>query len=320
MNQSWWLTKELFCGGSAGAVGVFVGHPFDMVKVRLQTARGEHTTAWKCFNKIIDREGPSGLYRGLTSPLLAQFFLNGLSFGANSICMQFLERERKGNGESSLNILISGCFAGLINCIVLVPTDLVKCKLQIDSIVNGPQSGSSRYRGVADCVHQIVRAEGVKGLYRGLAATCLREVPSFGIYFSVYAQALRLFNSRRTFNQVGVGTDVDVVSLELDSKTSSPSTWSILCAGSLAGAGAWTVVYPMDVIKTHMQIAGHNTVSPSPSSRDGVLQTVQLLYRKYGLRVFTRGLGTAVARAVPVNAVVFLCYETLRDAAGLSGE
>ena len=37
--------RELLCGGFAGAVGVFVGQPFDFVKVRLQAGRTLHYVA-----------------------------------------------------------------------------------------------------------------------------------------------------------------------------------------------------------------------------------------------------------------------------------
>lgn len=318
VEDSLWIAKELFCGGTAGAVSVFIGHPFDMVKIRLQTMPGKHASALGCFKKIIDREGVVGLYRGLTSPLFAQFFMNGLSFGTNSICMQLLEPELgKGQSGSSTNLFFSGCLGGLSQCIVLVPTDLVKCKMQVDAVVKkGPQSSKPKYRGVFDCVGQIVRSEGVMGLYRGLTATCIREVPSFGLYFSVYAHTVDFLNTPKapTTSSASLVAE-DHGALSSMQTTSSPSTWSILFAGGLAGAVSWTVVYPVDVIKTYMQVA---EPSANVGGEKGIVQTAKLLYHRHGWRVFFAGLGITMVRAFPVNAGVFYFYEVLRELVGIA--
>lgn len=36
------------------------------------------------------------------------------------------------------------------------------------------------------------------------------------------------------------------------------------------------------------------------------------LYRAHGARVFYRGLGTAILRAIPTNAAIFYVYEKLK--------
>lgn len=50
--------RSLAAGGVGGVCAVVVGHPFDLVKVRLQTAeRGVYTGAMDVVRKTIAREG-----------------------------------------------------------------------------------------------------------------------------------------------------------------------------------------------------------------------------------------------------------------------
>jgi solute carrier family 25 carnitine/acylcarnitine transporter 20/29 len=50
--------RSLAAGGVGGVCAVVVGHPFDLVKVRLQTAeRGVYTGAIDVVRKTIAREG-----------------------------------------------------------------------------------------------------------------------------------------------------------------------------------------------------------------------------------------------------------------------
>ena len=51
--------RALAAGGVGGVCAVIVGHPFDLVKVRLQTAeKGVYTGAMDVARKALVREGP----------------------------------------------------------------------------------------------------------------------------------------------------------------------------------------------------------------------------------------------------------------------
>ena len=63
--------RDFAAGGVGGVFAVIVGHPFDLVKVRLQTAeKGVYTGAMDVVRKTIAKEGPvRGLYAGVSAPL-----------------------------------------------------------------------------------------------------------------------------------------------------------------------------------------------------------------------------------------------------------
>lgn len=50
----------------------------------------------------------------------------------------------------------------------------------------GAMDPAHTYAGPTDCLRQLVRAEGLRGVLRGLPGTIAREVPGNAIYFTSY--------------------------------------------------------------------------------------------------------------------------------------
>ena len=75
---------DIIAGTCAGINVTIVGHPFDTLKVRLQTQPTDkpvYNGLVDCFKKTIKWEGISGLYKGVQAPLVGQVF-----FRANRTC------------------------------------------------------------------------------------------------------------------------------------------------------------------------------------------------------------------------------------------
>jgi len=64
--------RAFVAGGFGGVCAVVIGHPFDLVKVRLQTAdRGVYSSAIDVVRKSVARAGlRRGLYAGVSAPLV----------------------------------------------------------------------------------------------------------------------------------------------------------------------------------------------------------------------------------------------------------
>ena len=64
--------RSFVAGGFGGICAVIVGHPFDLVKVRLQTAeKGVYTGAIDVVKKSVAKDGlRRGLYAGVSAPLV----------------------------------------------------------------------------------------------------------------------------------------------------------------------------------------------------------------------------------------------------------
>lgn len=178
-----------------------------------------------------------------------------------------LERTRPG---------ASHLFAGvLLELRAPAPAEHIKCRLQVDKRKNS-------YRGPIDAIRQIMKAHGIFGLYRGFNATCLRQAPSFGIYFSSYdGIKCTLLNHNHSESKANGGTP--------------PLAISAL-SGGIAGSLSWAIVYPMDAIKSRIQTLPLD--QPTPSIRDVFVSLLrsQRLYR---------GISITVIRAFPVNGIIF---------------
>ena len=85
------LAKNFIAGGAGGVSAVLSGHPFDTIKVRLQTmpmptagSKPMYTGMWDCVAKTVKYEGVfRGLYKGMSAPLVGVSPIFALSFFGN---------------------------------------------------------------------------------------------------------------------------------------------------------------------------------------------------------------------------------------------
>lgn len=87
---------------------------------------------------------------------------------------------------------------------------------------------------------------------------------------------------------------------------------SNLLAGAFAGIMEHTVMYPIDAIKTRMQI-----VNPSPTAMySGISNAVAQISSTEGIRSLWRGIGSVVMGAGPAHAIYFATYESVKHNLG----
>lgn len=75
-------------------------------------------------------EGVLSFYKGLESPLVTVPIVNALVFGA----YEFYKKVNHVADEEYLTFtggLCAGMFAGFVNCIIIGPIELAKCRLQM---------------------------------------------------------------------------------------------------------------------------------------------------------------------------------------------
>lgn len=82
------------------------------------------------------------------------------------------------------------------SCVVFVPVDVVKERLQvqIQTPLGNPGAGKAGglpiYNGSLDALMQICRHEGLRGIYKGYGATLLTYGPFSGLYFFLYEEVI----------------------------------------------------------------------------------------------------------------------------------
>ena len=173
---------NLVAGGGGGLLSLLVGHPFDTVKVRLQT--GSYRGAGDCLGQLLKNEGVLGLFRGMGGLTVFALPRFALVFYANCWGRGMARRDGQSVGELTVpQIVVGGAFSQLLVAPTLVaPLERVKVLLQVHP---------GRYSGQLDCLRSLLRTEGWRGLTKGSGLTLLRDIPGFVTFFLVYEQ-LRL--------------------------------------------------------------------------------------------------------------------------------
>ena len=247
-----YVTKSFLAGTFGGLCGVSLSHPFDTIRVRIQTEGG------------FKYKGIRDLYKGLSPPLIGVMMEKTIVFGSYNTAYQFLKTKRPEKEMS--NHFAAGVFSGLACTSIVTPLERVKINLQ---------NSKGQYTSSLD----FLRKSGlnVRTLYRGWTSTLTREMPGYGIYFWTY-ESLR--------KKVDCQSNMAVKSFLM---------------GGCSGAFAWLFIYPSDVVKSRLQVEN--------SKYRGLIDCVKKSAQNEGLGVFYRGFHSALLRAVPLHAGVFMGYE-----------
>lgn len=109
--------------------------------------------------------------------------------------------------------------------------------------------------------------------------------------------------------------------------TSREEVAKVLLCGGIAGVVTWASVFPLDVVKTRVQVQGQVQsgeagllLSTSVAQRKGALEIARQAYRNEGAGVFFRGLGVCSLRAFIVNAAQWAVYEWIMRELSAKGE
>ncbi|KAK6914893.1 Mitochondrial substrate/solute carrier [Dillenia turbinata] len=286
LAKSW--GKEFVAGGFGGMAGIIAGYPLDTLRIRQQHSSAGGSSAFRILRNVIASEGPGALYRGMGAPLASVAFQNAMVFQIYAILSRSFDSSLAANDPPSYKgVALGGFGTGAIQSLLLSPVELVKIRLQLQlqDYSNLPCQTAAR-RGPIDVAKSILRLEGLRGLYRGLAITTLRDAPAHGFYFWTYEYMReKLHQGCR--------------------KNNDESFRTMLIAGGLAGVSSWVCCYPLDVIKTRLQAQ-----SPSSLKYNGIIDCFRKSVKQDGYSVLFRGLGTAVTRAFVVNGAIFTAYET----------
>lgn len=278
-------------------------HPLDTIKSRLQSSSGSrYKGILHCFQCTWAEEGLRGLYRG---------FGIVASAGAPGACVYISSYEVFKSyltGDSDMDFLghlAAGMGAEAAACIIFVPVDVIKERLQVQRRVGlgeplpGDRVSSTppSYRGSLDAIRTISRTEGLLGLYKGYYATLASFGPFSALYFAFYEQARRL---------------VAAFAQEKDPKKLPPTL--TLSSSAFAGAAASVITCPLDLAKLRLQT--QIRLKPGAEIPEGHLHglgdAMSRLWREAGLRGLFRGAGARAAFHVPSTCITFTAFEECR--------
>ncbi|CAO3618646.1 unnamed protein product [Mucor fragilis] len=266
-------------GMASGITKLTVGHPFDTVKIRMQTTSksdGRFKGPLDCFLKTIRQEGPRALYKGATPPLVGWMFMDSIMLGTlhNARMIQ-----QQWNGDKPLSIFqhgLAGLAGGITVSFVATPVEQIKARLQVQY-----DAKSKTYSGPIDCIRKVVRNNGVFGLWQGLTPTML-----FRSWFFVFWSSYEVFTTQ----------------LKKTSLTDGSVTF---IAGGLSATAFWIGAFPSDMVKNRYM----TQPDVSPKKFPTPTSVARYVYQTEGLKGFYRGFLPSFLRAFPTNASAVFMFE-----------
>ncbi|RCI08335.1 hypothetical protein L249_8874 [Ophiocordyceps polyrhachis-furcata BCC 54312] len=293
--------QALAAGGFGGVCAVVVGHPFDLVKVRLQTSsRGTYNGAMDVVRRSVARDGlRRGLYAGVSAPLVGVTPMFAVSFWGYDLGKQIVSSLSPTTASTSLSIGQTAT-AGFLSAIPMTAiTAPFERKTTTTTTTTTTTAPKHHHRNAADVVRHLYKTGGLRSVFRGSAATLARDGPGSAAYFAAYEYI------KASLSRPSPSPSSSSSSSSQQQQQQPLSLGAITCAGAAAGVAMWIPVFPVDTVKSRLQTAEADV---------SISSVVRSLYAQGGFRAFFPGFGPALARAVPANAATFLGVELAHQA------
>jgi hypothetical protein len=228
--------------------------PLDTIKVLKQS--NQYTNLYDTLRQ------PRMLYKGFT-PFTSQMFVKYfLRFSAFEMF--------KSKNDNILQNFGAGICAGITESLFITPFELIKTNLQ-----------TTQNKKPIEVVKNLYKQNGIKGLYRGFATTCIRQSTNQAFNFSVYYKLRNMF-----INEKEKPSMSKIISFSLFSSSIGPILTS-----------------PIDVIKTRFMNPKYNYKSIFEAFRD--------ILRNEGIKSFYKGIDVRLMRVCGGQAVTFCVVENL---------
>jgi solute carrier family 25 citrate transporter 1 len=272
----------LVAGGFAGAVEAACTYPFEFAKTRMQlrneaaTQGAPRPNPFRAVRDIVRTEGARALYKGCTSLVVGSIAKDGVRFLSFDALKRAYADPATGALTPARNIL-AGMSAGVLASLTAVtPTERIKTALIDDA------RGARRFRSTAHCVQTIWAEAGVRGFYRGLGGTTLKQAGATACRLGAY-NILKDAERARGVPQ-GVGTN--------------------FANGMVAGTLTTYATQPFDTVKTRSQSARGASAA----------EAFRSIIADGGVRGLWKGTVMRLGRTVLAGGILFTVYEQASSA------
>ncbi|KAI6672107.1 hypothetical protein NL676_006992 [Syzygium grande] len=168
LNLSW-ISPVAVAGAAAGIAGTLVCHPLEVLKDRLTVSPDIYPSLRVALSKIYQDGGIGAFYAGLSPTLIGML--------PYSTSYYFIYETKS---LSRPEMLLIGAFAGFTASTISFPLEVARKRLMVGAL----QGKCPPHMAAA--LAEVIREEGLIGLYRGWGASCLKVMPSSGITWMFY--------------------------------------------------------------------------------------------------------------------------------------
>lgn len=272
--------------GGVSAVGaVFFTHPFDLLKVHLQTSKTKDLRLVTAVRHILKQQGLRGLYQGISGGALREGTYSTMRFAVYHYLKDEAVRRNNGHPISTSQNVLLGMIGGVMGGAVGNPADIVNVRMQADSRL--PLEKRRNYKHAVNGLIRVEKEEGLAALMRGVKPNMIRAM----LLTTGQIAAYDLAKSTILENELVVMHD---------------NVQTHVLASMVAGLVATTACAPADVVKTRLMNMHHNEYK---SATDCMVK----ILKDEGLRGLYKGWLPAYMRLGPQTLLTFVFLEQLRQ-------
>jgi len=171
------LFNNLMSGGLAGAAAMVLAYPLDFARTRLATqvadANGVKPFAgtWDCIAKTVKSNGIGGLYRGTEVGVAGAFVYRAGQLGLFGTIMGLNPLKDDKGVIGAVAAFVCATVARSAILPFNYPFDTVRRRLMLES---DKPVADRLYRGAFHCAGEIMKNEGLSGMYKGLGPEFFR--------------------------------------------------------------------------------------------------------------------------------------------------
>jgi solute carrier family 25 protein 44 len=273
-------------------------HPTAVVKTRMQVDCSglSHARGLTVFKHILKRDGIPGIFRGFGTSAIGALPGRVLALTALEVSKHMTLKYTQDFNMSEATRIgvangVAGLFSGLVSCVYFVPLDVICLRLMVQGL-----PGTTSCNGPSDVVRKVVKAEGLRGLYRGFGLTALTQAPASALWWGAYGAAQHMI-----WRSLGYGDDFEKKPSHTEMVTVQAT------AGMIAGACSSVITTPIDTVKTRLQV-----IDEYGGGRPSVMKTTKALLREDGWRGFYRGFGPRFLNMSLYGTTMIVTYELIK--------
>ncbi|XP_072038142.1 mitochondrial substrate carrier family protein ucpB-like [Amphiura filiformis] len=285
-----------------------VTNPVDVTKIRmqlegeLQREKGQLTTTYKGryykgiirgMFRIAHDEGIRGLYKGITPALIRECVYSGIRIGAYEP-MKVLFGATDPAHTAVYKKLAAGASSGAIGSSVAVPADLIRVRLQAQG--RFLPGHSHQYEGFMHAFIDIIKKEGLIGLYRGTTPTVQRAMVVTATQVTTYDHTKHTILNHGWMDE---GPKLHILS------------------SMIAGFMTALTSSPVDVVKTRVMNQKISGLSKDERLYKNSLDCLIKLLKSEGIFGLYKGFIPNWMRIGPHTVISFFLFEYLRKVAGI---
>ena len=280
-NRKLGFSESFMLSGTAAGISKTSAAPIERVKLLLQNQNelikqgrmsSKFTGVHDCVTKTLRNEGVRSFWRGNGASVLRYFPQQALNFAfKDQIKGTFRTSKSASTKEKFATNIMSGGCAGSLSLVFVQSIDYTRTRLAMDAAKNSDKR-TRQFNGIVDCYVKTIKADGIRGLYRGFVISCTCIFIYRGLYFGLYDSLKPIV--------LGVGDDVSWFHTFL-------LGWGVTIISGLTA-------YPIDTVKRRMMMTSGEKVKYA-----GSLDCFRhIIKNEGGLKVLFKGCGVNVVRGV----------------------